>query len=301
MRLNKLITTCLSLILLVPSLTQAKEIKLLTSIKPIQLIAAAIQEGISTPDVLLPVGASAHHYSLRPDDIQKIQNADLFYWVGPDMEIFLTKTVTSQNNNATAIQKLPNIKLRHFSKNEKDHDEHDHEHQAGQIDPHLWLSPENANIIATRMAEDLSKLDPENKEHYQHNLQVFQTELNAIDRAIRDELEKVTLVPFFVSHETYDYFEDAYGVKHTGVFSLNNNVQPGVRQVAEMQERLKNIGNSCIFYEPPIKPKLIDTLTNNLPVNSYELDAMGAEIPMTSKGYPALLNKLAKQLLQCKK
>ncbi len=301
MRLNKLITTCLSLILLVPSLTQAKEIKLLTSIKPIQLIAAAIQEGISTPDVLLPVGASAHHYSLRPDDIQKIQNANLFYWVGPDMEIFLTKTVTSQNNNATAIQKLPNIKLRHFSKNEKDHDEHDHEHQAGQTDPHLWLSPENAKIIATKMAEDLSKLDPENKEHYQHNLQVFQTELNATDRAIRDELEKVILVPFFVSHETYDYFEDAYGVKHTGVFSLNNNVQPGVRQVAEMQERLKNIGNSCIFYEPPIKPKLIDTLTNNLPVNSYELDAMGAEIPMTSKGYPALLNKLAKQLLQCKK
>lgn len=299
MLLNKLITA--GLIILTTNLVYAKDIKVLTSIKPIQLIAAAIQNGIDTPDVLLPVGTSAHHYSLRPNDIQKIQNADLFYWIGPNMEIFLIKTVQARTNETIAIQKLPDIKLRYFSQNEQEHDEHDHEHQAGQIDPHLWLSPDNANVIAKKMTDDLIKLDPDNKEQYQHNLLTFQQQLSKTNQDILEELKKTTLVPFFVSHETYDYFEEAYGIKHSGVFTLNNNVQPGIKQVAEMKERLKAIGESCVFYEPPIKPKLIDTLTNNLPVNSYELDAMGTNIPVTSDGYPRLLNELATQLLQCKK
>ena len=40
------------------------EIRVLTSIKPLQLIAAAVQDGVGTPDVLLPPGASPHHFTL---------------------------------------------------------------------------------------------------------------------------------------------------------------------------------------------------------------------------------------------
>lgn len=299
MRLNKLIITGFAI--LTTNLVYAKNITVLTSIKPIQLIATAIQEGVNTPDVLIPTGASAHHYSLRPNDIQKIQKADLFYWIGPDMEIFLTKTIQARSNETTAIQALPGIKLNHFSQNQLEHDEHDHEHQAGQIDPHLWLSPENANVIAIKIAKDLIKLDPKNEIQYQQNLKSFQVALNNTDQNIRNELKKINLAPFFVTHETYDYFENTYGIKHSGVFSLNSSVQPGIKQIAEMKDNLKNVGLSCIFYEPPVKPKLIDTLVDGLPISSYELDAMGTNIPVTAQGYPALLNQLAKQLLECKK
>ena len=73
-------TFLLSLLLvIVPNLAFTKEVNLLTSIKPLQLIAAAIQKDIGNPDVLLPVGVSPHHYALRPADIQKIQGAALFY------------------------------------------------------------------------------------------------------------------------------------------------------------------------------------------------------------------------------
>lgn len=298
MRLIKLLLT--SFILLVPALTQAQEVKLLTSIKPLQLIAAAIQQDIAQPDVLVPIGTSAHHYALRPNDLQRINDADLFYWIGPDMEIFLNKTINNRKKDSVAIEKLPNIQLKHFSHDNEQHDSHDHEHSAGQIDPHLWLSPINANLIATKMTEDLSKLDPQNKQKYQDNLKAFQQQLHQADQHIKTQLSQTKLKPYFVVHETYDYFENHYGLQHKGVFSINSNTIPGVKQITEMKERLKQTGDSCIFYEPPTKPKLIDTLSSGLNINSYMLDAMGAEIPVTNQGYPQLLLTIANQLQQCK-
>lgn len=292
----------LSLVLVaLPILSYSKEIKLLTSIKPLQLIATAIQQDLGQPDVLLPVGTSPHHYALRPADIQKIQTADLFYWIGPDMEIFLTKPINNRTKPSIAIQQLTSIKLRHFGDNKETQDKEDHEHQAGSLDPHLWLSIDNAKVIATQMADDLSKLDPTNQTKYQQNLQVFLNDLLITDKTIRHYFTRSQLKPFFVFHETYDYFEETYGIKHTGVFSINANIQPGARHIAEMREQLKSVGNSCIFYEPPIKPKLADTLTSDLPVNVYMLDSMGADIEINAQGYPNLLNSLAKELLKCQK
>ena len=49
------------------------EVKVLTSIKPLQLIAAAVQDGVAVPEVLLPPGASPHNYALRPSDVRRVQ------------------------------------------------------------------------------------------------------------------------------------------------------------------------------------------------------------------------------------
>ncbi|MBP9960647.1 MAG: zinc ABC transporter substrate-binding protein, partial [Pseudomonas sp.] len=69
-----------SLVVLAPA--QA-EVRVLTSIKPLQLIAAAVQDGVGTPEVLLPPGASPHHYALRPSDVRRVAEVDLLYWIGP--------------------------------------------------------------------------------------------------------------------------------------------------------------------------------------------------------------------------
>lgn len=293
-------TFLLSLLLvIVPNLAFTKEVNLLTSIKPLQLIAAAIQKDIGNPDVLLPVGVSPHHYALRPADIQKIQGADLFYWIGPDMEIFLIKTVANRKKPTIAIQGLATIKLRHFGDNNENHDEHDHDHQLGSLDPHLWLSPVNAKAIAEQMAADLIALDPSNSKQYEQNVNHFLTDLAVTDKTIHHYFAKVNLKPFFVFHETYDYFEDAYQIKHAGVFNISAGVQPGVKHVAEMRKRLQQAGNSCVFYEPPVKPKLSDTLTHGTEAKVFMLDAMGADTEVAANGYLQLLDKLAKGVLAC--
>jgi len=279
------------------------EVRVLTSIKPLQLIAAAVQDGVAVPEVLLPPGASPHNYALRPSDVRKVQSVDLLYWIGPDMEGFLPRVLKGRSLPSVAVQDLPGMKLRHFAEDSHSHaedaDEHDHDHRPGTLDAHLWLSPVNARVIATRMAADLSAADPANAARYQNNLKAFSERLDALDARLKARLAGIAGKPYFVFHEAFDYFEDAYGLKHAGVFSVAAEVQPGAQHVAAMRARLQQVGKTCVFSEPPLRPRLAETLVAGLPVKLAELDALGGYTPATAQGYEQVLEKLGNDLAGC--
>jgi zinc transport system substrate-binding protein len=283
------------------------EVRVLTSIKPLQLIAAAVQDGVGSPEVLLPPGASPHHYALRPSDVRRVQEFDLLYWIGPDMEGFLPRVLKSRTLPVVAVQSLPGLHLRHFGADsasheadpEEGHDEHDHDHRPGSLDAHLWLSSVNARVIAAKMAADLSAADPANAARYDSNAKAFNARLDALDARIKGRVAGIAGKPYFVFHEAFDYFEDAYGLKHAGVFSVAAEVQPGAQHVAAMRARLTEVGKTCVFSEPPLRPRLAETLTAGLPAKLAELDALGGETPVTATGYELLLNKLGDDLVGC--
>jgi len=293
----------LSASLLVINPAQA-EVNVLTSIKPLQLIAAAVQDGAGKPEVLLPPNASPHNYALRPSDVRRVQSADLLYWIGPDMEGFMPRVIKTRTLPSVAVQNLPGLKLRHFSQDSHSHDEddaaeHDHAHRPGTLDAHLRLAPDNARVIAAKMAADLSEKDPAHAPQYQSNLKAFNERLDALDARLKTSMAAIADKPFFVFHEGYDYFESAYGLKHTGVFSVASEVQPGAQHVAAMRQRLQEVGKTCVFSDPPLRPRLADTLTAGLPVKLAELDPLGGLTPATAQGYEQLLEKLGNDLAGC--
>ena len=290
------------------------QLRVLTSIKPLQLIAAAVQDGLGEPEVLLPPGASPHHYALRPSDVRSVRDADLLYWIGPDLESFLPRVLSGRAKTSVKVQDLPGMSLRHFAdahaNEHADHDEehdghaemadqHDHNHRPGSLDAHLWLLPANALVIARKMAADLAVADPANAARYQANVEAFASRLATLDQRLKSRLQGLADKPYFVFHEAYDYFEAAYGLKHAGVFSVLGEVQPGAKHVAAMRERLQHAGPTCVFSEPPLLPRLAKTLTAGLPVTLAEMDAMGGSLPVNAKGYEALLDNLAGELAGC--
>lgn len=301
---------CIALSMFLAAQAQA-QVRVLVSIKPLQLIAAAVQDGVGQPQVLLPPGASPHHYALRPSDVRRVREADLLYWVGPDLETFLPRVLDGRAKPSVAIQDVPGMTLRHFAESNESHaehehtdhdhaaDQHDHDHRPGSLDAHLWLLPANAQVIASKMATDLAQADPANASHYQANVEAFAARLKALDQRLQSRLSKLAGKPYFVFHEAYDYFEAAYGLKHAGVFSVLGEVQPGAKHVAAMRERLQQTGPSCVFSEPPIRPRLAQTLTAGLPVTLAELDAMGGPQAVNAGGYEALLENLADELAGC--
>lgn len=288
-------------------------VRVLTSIKPLQLIAAAVQDGVGQPGVLLPPGASPHHYALRPSDVRRVRDADLLYWIGPDLESFLPRVLAGRDKTSVAVQGLPGLSLRHFgdsraqaAEHKDDHadhadhaDEHDHAHRPGSLDAHLWLLPANAKVVADKMAADLALVDPANAARYQANADAFASRLNTLDQRLKIRLSGLSGKPYFVFHEAYDYFEAAYGLSHAGVLSVLGEVQPGAQHVAAMRERLQQAGPTCVFSEPPFRPRLAQTLSAGLPVTLAELDAMGADLAVDAQGYETLLDNLANQLAGC--
>lgn len=280
------------------------DVRVLTSIKPLQLIAAAVQDGVGVPEVLLPPGASPHNYALRPSDVRRVGDAQLLYWIGPDMESFLPRVLKSRSLPTVAVQTLPGLSLRHFGEGEAhaggDEHDHDHDHQPGTLDAHLWLLPANARVIAERMATDLAAADPANASRYKANFTAFSERLSALDQRLKQRVAAVAGKPYFVSHEAFDYFEAAYGLQHAGVFSIAGEVQPGAQHVAAMRERLQQAGPTCVFSEPPLRPRLVTTLSEGLPVRLAELDALGGkDIAVNAQGYEQLLETLGNELAGC--
>lgn len=317
-----LLISCLSLW----GISAQAQVQILTSIKPLQLIAAAIQEGQGEPQVLLPPGASPHYFVLRPSDAKRLDQADLFYWVGPDLENFLPKLLQKRSKSSIAVQDLAKLQLQYFAEAHQhdQHDahdahdaqnhhatqskkathsdtlvEHDHAHAPGAVDVHLWLLPHNAQVIAERISADLSQHDPANAAHYAANLAAFSQRLALLDQQLQAQLAPLHDKSFFVFHEAFNYFEHAYGLKHAGVFAVSHELQPGAKHVSQMRTRLQQAGPSCVFSEPPMQPRLAHTLAAGLPVTLAELDALGSTVAVSAEGYEQLLKNLATQFSTC--
>jgi zinc transport system substrate-binding protein len=256
------------------------DVRVLTSIKPLQLIAAAVQDGIAVPEVLLPPGASPHNYALRPSDVRRVQDADLLYWIGPNMETFLPRVLTGRSKPSVPVESLTGMHLRHFTASDDHHhddegDEHDHDHKPGSVDAHFKAA------------------------RYESNVKAFDARLDTVDAQIKQRVAGISGKQYFVFHEAFDYFEEAYGLKHAGVFAVSSEVQPGAQHVAAMRARLTEFGKTCVFSEPPLRPRLADTLSAGLPVKLAELDGLGGYTPATAQGYEQLLSKLADDLAGC--
>ena len=80
------------------------EIKVVTSIKPIHSLASYLMDGVAKPDLIVDGYASPHGFALKPTHAKMLQEADLVFWVGEDLENFLKKPLKSIAKKAEKIE-----------------------------------------------------------------------------------------------------------------------------------------------------------------------------------------------------
>jgi len=150
---SSLILSILSMLTLFTSANA--EIKVVTSIKPIHSLASYLMDGIGKPGLIVDGYASPHSFSMKPSHAKMLQNADIVFWIGEDMENFLKKPLSSIAKKAEKIELMEvkglnilkfrerNIFEEHnhddhdeHAKKEDAHDDHDHDEHAKKEDDH---------------------------------------------------------------------------------------------------------------------------------------------------------------------
>ena len=147
----------LSIVSIVSFITPVNaDVKVVTSIKPLHSLASYLMDGVGKPDLIVDGYASPHGFSMKPSHAKMLQNADLIFWVGEDLENFLEKPLSSIAKKAEKIELMEikglnvlkfrerNIFDEHdhddhddHGKKEDDHDDHDHdEHAKKKEDDH---------------------------------------------------------------------------------------------------------------------------------------------------------------------
>lgn len=271
---------------------------IITSIRPLGFIAAAIADGVIPVRVLLPTGASPHDYALRPSDIQGINNASLIVWVGPTMEAFLTRPLESiPADKKITISALPDVQGLLISNKNSDH----HHHNTSSYNMHLWLSPEIARMTAVSIYDQLIKLHPGSKKRLDKNLKAFEAQEAQAEQKVAEMLYPVRKKGYFVFHDAYGYFEKKFNLNPLGYFTLNPSIQPGAERLHQIKSQIIAQKAVCIFAEPQFRPAIIKALAQGTAVRSGTLDPLGSDIPVDKDSYIKFLLELSTQYYNCLK
>jgi zinc transport system substrate-binding protein len=312
----------------------AAAIDVVASIKPVHSLVASVMQGVGEPVLLVKGTGSEHSYSLRPSEARALEQAEVVFWIGETMETFLIKPLQALAGNATVIELAQTSGLTLLPTREggmweahehggedggaggahgaaehpEPHDDEsahagaEHEtagHAHGETDMHIWLDPENAEVLVAAIASALAYADPGNAALYQANADRLRHRLDELDRSLEDRLASVADRPYVVFHDGYQYFEHRYGVNAVGAITINPTVRPSARRLDEIHERLEQLDAACVFAEPQFEPTLVDTVIEGTSARTGVLDPLGAVLDAGPDQYFELLNGLADSLVGC--
>ncbi len=310
------------------------EIKVVASIKPIHSLASYLMDGIAKPDLIVDGYASPHGFAMKPSHAKMLQNADLIFWVGEDLENFLEKPLSSIAKKAEKIELMETkglqvLKFRErnifdehdhddhghddhgkkeddhdhddHGKKEDDHDDHGHDdhdgHAHGEFDPHIWLDPINAKAMLNEMAEHLIENDPKNEAKYKSNLAKALKEIDKLTIDVMTDLS--SSVSSIVFHDAYQYFEERFNVKVLGAFTVNTDVMPGAEQLAEIREIIEHDKVACVFSEPQFNPDIIKAVAKDMKIKTGVLDPLGATLDPGKDLYFKLIRNMSNSFKGC--
>ncbi|WP_297104035.1 zinc ABC transporter substrate-binding protein [uncultured Devosia sp.] len=290
------------------------------STKPVHSLVSAVMGDLGSPTLLVKGANSPHTYSLRPSDAAALESADLVFWTGHGMELFLADALEALSTNATVVElaEAPGITLlpvreggafeAHLHDGDDhdhddaghEHDDHDHDgHEHSEGDMHFWLNPDNAKLMVTEIATVLAEADPENAVTYQANAAAERVRLDELSEEIRQTLAPVADKPFVVFHDAYQYFENRFGLAVAGSITVSPEAMPGAARIDELRAKVAELGATCVFAEPNFEPAIVNTIIEGTTAKAGTLDPEGAALSEGPNLYPELLRSLAAGLVDC--
>ena len=213
-------------------------------------LARSIAGDTANISMLLPPGAESHSYEPTPQDIITIQNADLFIYTGSESDHWIDGILSSFGKNSPrtfslmAHVRLLEEELSASMEHTHDHahDENcEHEHDAVEMDEHVWTSPVNVMLLAEKLCDALQEICPENTSVYVQRLDHYLNELNVLDTAFRNIVanSKRKLL-IFGDRFPMRYFANEYGLQYDAAFpGCSEDSEPSVRTVISLIDTVR--------------------------------------------------------------
>ncbi len=282
-------------LLLFAGTAQATPPRVVTSIAPLQGLVTDVMAGVATPQVLLATNTSPHDFALRPSQLRALGRADVVFYIGLDMEPWLIKPLSQAPAVSIALgqsaspRKLAIRDLRNFANG------HRVPQPGAAIDPHVWLSPDNALLWLDIIAGVLAKRDPDNAATYMANAETQRLKTFAAITAAQRTLAPLANVDLIVTHDSMQYFEDAFGLTVSGAFSATDGRKAGARSTARLLSSLD--ANACVVEDTGEPSAVLSRLPAT--VRIAKIEPLGLDLLGRPDYYPRLLTSLSAALSAC--
>ncbi len=221
----------------VSNTTQSKSV-ILTSTPWLADVTKNIAGDRLQVESLLPDGSDPHSYQPTPQDAARVSESKLIIVNGAGYEQFLKSLLDNTGGKTTVVEASAGVNPGT---------------EAGSVDPHMWLDPNNMIIYVANIRDALTRLDPEGKAVYKSNADSYITQLKALDAWIQEQVgqippEKRLLI---TNHESLGYFAKRYGFTVTGtvIKSFSSDASPSAQQLAALIDEVRASRAPAIFLD----------------------------------------------------
>ena len=247
-------------------------------------------------EVLMPLSVDPHTFKLSPQDVQKVSDADLLFYVGMKYEsASFTKLLKSSVQSEDILVEIGmKVNPIEFSENEHsdhdghddhdehdkdgDHDEHDKDgdhdehagHDHGIYDPHFWFDPNRVGLAVSEISKQLSNLDPQNSNEYQLSEKNYLSELNKLHEEIDASFKSVMAgTKIVTTHESLGYLQSTYGLEifTTVIPSLTTEGSLTPKDLSSVIEIIKDNNIKVMFVESESSDRFAEVISNETEVN----------------------------------
>jgi ABC-type Zn uptake system ZnuABC Zn-binding protein ZnuA len=209
---------------------------------------------------IIPAGADPHDFEPTPSDIDDIDDADLVLEHGLDYDSWAHNLVEQSGTDAVVAVVNDGVATIATETDEESHQVDGHDHEHGDVDPHVWFDVKNVKVMVADIRDALIEVDPPGKDAYEANCDAYLAQLDELDGWIH---EQVATIPeanrkLVTSHEAFGYYVAAYGFEYVGsiVSSLDSQAQPSARQVDALLDLIEDEKVPAVFTEKTLNPDL---------------------------------------------
>lgn len=179
--------------------------KIVTSFYPMYIIAENLVDGASNVELTNMADVNVgclHDYTLKTEDIKKVENADIFISNGLGMESFISKLIEA-NQDMDVIDSSAKIENPILDEDE--------------TNPHIWTSIDNYLKQVQTVAIELKRLDPGNEAIYEANRRAYITKLNRLKNEFKNQLEYLKDDRAICLNEAFEYMGRDIGLQLTSI------------------------------------------------------------------------------------
>ena len=306
--------------------------RVVTDIPAVHSLVAQVMGDRGAPVLLTERGADPHNMALRPSQAAALAEADLVFWIGPELTPWLDRALDGLQVRAHVVGLLAaegTFRQDFGAAGAHGHDDHagdtaekghahghahghGHGHAHGHAetaedghdhsgtDPHAWLDPANARAWLTLIAAELAEHAPDHAADYAANAAAAAAGIEALDTRIAATLKGLDDRPFVVFHDAYGYFTGHYGLTVAGSVALGDAAAPGAARLAALRDDLRAGGAVCAFPEAQHDPRLVATVVEGSGTRmGGTLDPSGTALEPGPGLYAALMTGLAETLAAC--
>ncbi len=211
---------------------------------------------------LAPPTQNVETYDPRPQDLQKLREAKLVVRIGLDYDLWINKLLRDArpdlrrggNAYVDASTGVPLLEIRSVSFDATP----GHSHGAGN--PHFWLDPANAEVIAGGIMEGLIRVDPAHSAAYRNNRNAFLARLNAKMAEWRRKLERYAGAPIVTYHNSWPYFARRFRLNIVDSIEPRPGIPPSPSHLAGLLRKMKDNQVAVILvqpFEPAQTPRML--------------------------------------------